>query len=292
MFGIRSKEMKPFTYAVFFFSLLCLFSPSYANASATATLSGQIDPLNWTEDPASSLPPFWSSDSGQTIMWLNQSGTVQTSVSTDGTERDSHLISPTWVWGDLNTVTSTYAGSEGSGTATGSADANLLSFSAATTANLQSVEASGRSARVSWFQVTGSGTLTFSFPYSLHYELSRGDVSDGAFAYSRPDAELTNFGKVLYDNANAVSVYAPSSNEESWWLWGAGALSASGDSSGVMTLSLYFNDKDWGYFNAIADGDSSAYADVPANPVPLPAGYLLFGPGLVVIAAARRRFNT
>lgn len=289
MIGIRPREMTSFFYALFFLSLLCLFTPSNSHASATSILSGQIAQLNWTEDPTSTLAPFWSSDSGQTIMWWNQGGTVQTSASTDGTVRDSDYISPTWTWGNPYTVTSTYTGSVGTGTATASADASLVSFSAATTANHQSVEARGNAARVSWFQVTGSGTLTFTFPFSFHYDLARGDVSEGAFAYSYPGSELTNFGQVLYDYRNAVSVYSPSSNQKSWWLWGSGPLSASGDSNGVMTLSLYFNDKDWGYFNAIASGESSAYS--PTNPVPIPAGYLLLGPGLVVIAVARRRFG-
>jgi hypothetical protein len=291
MLGMCSKEMKSFSFAVFFFSLLVLFAPLNSHASATATISGQIDPLNWTEDPASSLPAFWTSDSSQTIMWWNQGGTVQTSVSTDGTVRDSHYISPTWTWGAPYNITSTYTGPEGTGTAIGSADATLLSFSATTTANLNSVEASGRGARVSWFQVTGSGTLTFTFPYSVHYDLKRDDLSDGAFAYSYPSAQLENFGQVLYDYKNVKGVYTPSSIQEHWWLWGPGPMSANGDSYGVMTLSLHFNDKDWGYFNAVADGQCSAYSIVPTKPVPLPSGLLLLGPGFVGIAAVRRRFN-
>jgi len=284
---IYTKRMKPFFLAVFFFYLLCSLASSNSHASATATLSGQIAPLNWTEDPASSLPLFWSSDSGQTIMWWNQGGTVQTSVSTNGTVRDSHYISPTWIWGNLNTVTSTYTGTEGTGISTASADASLLSFSDLTTATNQSVESSSNGARVSWFQVTGSGTLTFTFPYSFHYDLTRGNVSDGAFAYSRPGSELTNFGKVLYDYKNAVSVYSPSSNQKSWWLWESGPMSASGDSNGVMTLSLYFNDKDWGYFNAIASGESSAYS--PTNAVPTPAAIWLLGSGLIGLVGVGRK---
>jgi hypothetical protein len=287
--GSKNVLFSSFVSGLFFF--LIVFSPFGAFASSSASVSGQIAELNWNGlNPE--LPGFWvSSDSGQTIgLWLNQVSTVQSRATVDSVQKSSSGTSY-WDWTEPHSAVSPYSGSEGSVSAVGSTTATFLSFTTNTASHSRTVEAYAQGARVSWFQVSGSGTLTFTFPYSVHYQLSRDDSSDMVAAYTRPRAELTSFGQVLYDWPNTTSVTTPWDIYETWFLAGSAAMEAEGDTNGTMVLSMHFNDKDWGYFSVSANGECSAYTVAAANPVPLPPSLLLLAPSLMGLVAMRRRYK-
>jgi hypothetical protein len=261
-----------------------------AATTATSTVSA-----DW--DSSGSL--FWTSDSGQLLTWgagfdFSASSVAQTEVRVNDVLKDSDSAFD-FSWRTLG-ITSSYSGAEGTLSASGSTNDTAMAANASATPlagmSDRRLEARGYAAHAGRFTVGGAGNITLSFPYQYQLEVQKARSEDGAFAGISGFLSLDNYGPTPATNTPPytplTSVYQFGEQQQAGLGIGDTQLAKSVSGTGMMTLTLFFNDGDKGYFALGFTGDAYGYTAPDVVPLPSALGLMLAGVVGVAATALRR----
>ncbi len=256
--------------AVFIISgIMALAGPASVHAAAVSNSTALLD---------------WGSfeiilDSGMGLTWIERREDVvayaDDDYAFDGPYSDSDYDDTTeWSWGEIGVTASTpYA--EGSGWTTTSEVGETV-WALADGAPNTYASAWAFADRWVGFEISGSGYVTVNVDYSLDLYVSTDRAGDEAYAYASSYIELySSSGDWDYDEDFLdYAVYD-----------GAGDAFAAG---GTLTLSVWFNDGEYGEIYAEVYNDAEVYS----APIPEPSTMLLLGSGLLAVPFIRRMLRS
>ena|GEM_PF-2303075 len=256
--------------AVFIISgIMALAGPASVHAAAVSKSKALLD---------------WGSfeiilDSGMSLTWIEREEYVDAyaddDYAFDGRYSDSDYDDTSeWSWGETGVTASTpYA--EGSGWTTTSEVGETVWALADGSYNTYAY-ADALAKRWVDFEISGSGYVTVNVDYSLDLYVSTDRAGDEAYAYASSYIELYNYDTVDLDYDKDYLDYAVYD--------GAGDAFAAG---GTLTLSVWFNDGEYGGIYATVDNRAEVY-----SPIPEPSTMLLLGSGLLAVPFIRRMLRS
>jgi hypothetical protein len=259
--------------SIFALLLVSVLSASLAYGLATSTNVATID---WANLEITYEPTILSID------WIAQWNSSYASADSSTLPRvEDREDAPYWGYTD---ATANVTGSSGQAQGDAYTDDPLIVDPLLYESTFASSDLGGWYEANAWawrwgaFQVTsGSGYITINVPYTLSVQLNASRL--GEYAEGSSSAELgfenwnTTFQDVVSDNINN---------------WITGIDSDSENRSGVLTVSLFFNEWDEGQFGTGVD--NYAYVD---SPIPEPSTFLLVfaGAGFIGVVFLRKRLR-